>query len=405
MKLGVVGLGYVGSVTAAVLASKGNSVIGVDIDRHRIESFASEKLPFYEPNLKETLKNAGKNIQFTTDYSYLKGCAAVFVCVATPSINGRISLKYVQDACESIKQNFPDTAIIMKSTVIPGTAGELSSLTGMKIISNPEFTREGTAIHDTLFPDRVVVGAREQEDFELARKIWNFIDSEFIETTNENAELIKYASNSFLATKISFINEFANLCEKIPNADVSTVAKGMGLDPRIGKDFLRAGIGYGGSCFPKDTEAIATYARDAGEKLSIVESAISANSERENRIADICTTSLGKGLRGAMICVLGLSFKEDTDDLRESKSLKLVSLLSNKGASVKVFDPVVKNLDITNRCDTINECLDGTDMAVVATEWPQFSEMLSGYNGIVVDARRTVKPESVKKYVGVGRHT
>ena len=195
------------------------------------------------------------------------------------------------------------------------------------------------------------------------------------------------------------------MCEKIPNADVSTVAKGMGLDPRIGKDFLRAGIGYGGSCFPKDTEAIATYARDAGEKLSIVESAISANSERENRIADICTTSLGKGLRGAMICVLGLSFKEDTDDLRESKSLKLVSLLSNKGASVKVFDPVVKNLDITNRCDTINECLDGTDMAVVATEWPQFSEMLSGYNGIVVDARRTVKPESVKKYVGVGRHT
>ena len=404
MRIGIVGLGYIGSVTGAVLASKGHDVVGVDIDKERVESFKSGNMPLYEPGLKQTLESCREKIEFTSDYGSLRGAEAIFVCVATPSKNGKIDLTYVKEACKSIQANSPESTIVIKSTVVPGTAKEVMEETGMKVVSNPEFTREGTAINDTIKPDRVVVGSRSQEGYELLRRIWNFVESPFVETTNENAELIKYASNSFLATKISFINEYANLCEKIENADVTSVALGMGLDRRIGKDFLRAGLGFGGSCFPKDTEAIAAFAREKGEKLSIVEAAMSVNTTRERRIIQLCELSSGSKLTGMKVCLLGLSFKDDTDDLRESKSLKLLNAMKRDGAEVKTFDPIIKKDKIPEACDSISQCLEGSDLAILATEWPQFSDLLTGFKGTLIDARRIVGPEKVKKYVGVGRY-
>lgn len=404
MKLGVVGLGYIGSVTAAVLASKDHTVVGVDIDKERISRYNSGKLPIFEPGLSEILKENSGRIRFTLDFKGLSDCEAVFVCVPTPSVNGRINLEYVESACESVSSFSPGTRLIIKSTVIPGTAGKIMEQTGLQVISNPEFTREGTAVKDTLSPDRVVVGARDKSSYSMMRRIWWFVEAPFVETTNENAELIKYASNAFLATKISYINEIANLCEKIPNADVTTVAMGMGLDPRIGKDFLRAGLGYGGSCFPKDTEALVSFAKDLGERMAIVESAIGVNHAREDRTVSISRNALGGDLHGKNICVLGLSFKEDTDDLRQSKSLNLITSLIAAGAHVKAYDPIIKEDRYPQACQNIDSCLEGSDMAIVSTEWPQFAEMLEKYEGIVLDARRIVEPERLKFYIGVGKH-
>ncbi len=404
MKIGVIGLGYIGSVTAAVLGSKDHKVVGVDIDEKRISRYNSGSLPIFEPGLSELLKENIGNIKFTTDFKELEGSEAVFICVPTPSVDGRINLDYVKEACISVSKASPDTTLIIKSTVIPGTAESLMRLTGLEVISNPEFTREGTAVKDTLSPDRVVVGTRKKSFYSLMKKIWWFVNAPFVETTNENAELIKYASNAFLATKISFINEIANLCEKIPNADVTTVALGMGLDPRIGKDFLRAGIGFGGSCFPKDTEALASFARDLGEEASIVESAMRVNLEREERVVSICKRVLGGDLRGKKVCVLGLSFKEDTDDLRDSKSVKLFNALKSTGAIVKAYDPIITVDRFSDACTDLNDCLNESELAIVSTEWPQFASMLKNYKGIVVDARRIVSTNEVKLYIGVGKY-
>ena len=404
MKLGIVGLGYIGSVTAAVLASKEHDVVGLDIDVQRIKNYNKGILPIYEPGLSDLLKQSVSKIIFTTEFSDLSDCDAVFVCVPTPTVSGKINLDYVESACKSIAECSPKTIIIIKSTVIPGTAARIMNLRGVEVISNPEFTREGTAVNDTITPDRVVIGSRKNSSYDFMRKVWWFVESPFVETTNENAELIKYASNAFLATKISFINEIANLCEKIPNADVTTVALGMGLDPRIGKDFLRAGLGFGGSCFPKDTEALTSFANDLGERTSIVESAISVNLEREDRIVSLCKKALGDDLNGRKICVLGLSFKEDTDDLRESKSIKLFNALRATGASVEAFDPMIKSDRFPYACDEAEDCLKDSELAVISTEWPHFSAILESYNGIVIDARRIVPPSVAKKYLGVGKY-
>ena len=404
MKIGVVGLGYVGSVTAAVLAKMGNIVIGVDIDSAKVEAFRKGAPPIFEPGLSDFISEAGERISFSTSYSELGDAEAVFVCVPTPTVEGHIDIHFVEEACRTLKKLGNRTTIIIKSTVVPGTASMIMKKLGVKIVSNPEFTREGSAIIDTMKPDRIVIGSKDASGFQKARKIWEFTGAPVVETTNENAELIKYASNSFLATKISFINEIANLCEKIPNTDVKTIAYGMGLDRRIGADFLRAGLGYGGSCFPKDTEAIANFARDHGEALTIVESAMKVNSSRERRIADICWYSLGKSLKGVNVCVLGLSFKDDTDDIRESKSIKLIEELREDGAIVRAFDPVVAGNNLNGSCRTHEECLDGSNLAIIATEWNQFSNILQNYDGIVVDARRILDPEKFKRYVGVGRN-
>ncbi|MHB8372941.1 MAG: UDP-glucose dehydrogenase family protein [Thermoplasmataceae archaeon] len=400
MRIGVVGLGYVGLVTAAVLASHGNEIIGVDIIRERIEHLNTGTLPIYEPLLNERIIAARKNLNFTNQFHPLVTSDAIFICVPTPNKDNKVDLSYVFSASKTISEHGYSGPIIIKSTVPPGTARKVSEAIGNEVISNPEFTREGSAVSDTENPDRVIIGGTATE---IARKIWEFTGASIVITTNENAELIKYASNAFLATKISFINQIADLCETIPGADVKVVAKGMGLDQRIGKEFLNAGLGYGGSCFPKDTVAISSFARDKGVDLSIIDSVISYNESRVQslvkRVSGICGS-----LKGRNICVLGLSFKDNTDDLRESRAVALINELKKQEAVVTAYDPVVRNYDNIKIYASIEECLSSADIVITATEWKEFREidpaMLS--NKMVFDLRRVFNTDIVDIEMGVG---
>ncbi len=404
MKIGVIGMGYIGSVTAAVLASQGNHIIGVDNVDEKIQAFRSGHPPLYEPGIKELIQEHLSNITFSTAYESLKDVDASFIAVPTPTRDGRIDISHVMEAAKSLSQVNHSCVIIIKSTVVPGTSKKVRDATGMKVVSNPEFTREGSAIHDTISPDRVVIGAEDREAFQLVNKIWAFTDAPVVTTTNENAELIKYASNSFLATKISFINEFANLCEKIPGADVEIVARGIGLDRRIGDKFLKAGIGYGGSCFPKDTVAIAAYARDVGSELRIVEAASYVNDRRIEHALDLIRQRSGISLKYRDVCVLGIAFKDSTDDIRESQSLKLIHALGTLVRSINVFDPVItKEIEGTRKCNSLEECISSSDMVIVATEWPQFSKLPeSAKQKIVIDMRRILDPTGFEKFVAIG---
>lgn len=404
MKIGVIGLGYIGSITAAVLASRGNEVTGVDNSDEKIHSFISGNPPIYEPELKDLLHEHFSSLTFSTAYESLKEVDAAFIAVPTPNKDGHIDISYVMEAAKSLSQVNHSCVIVIKSTVVPGTARKVSETTGMKVVSNPEFTREGSAIHDTISPDRVVIGGYDDEACELVNKTWAFTGAPVIKTTNENAELIKYASNSFLATKISFINEFANLCENIPGADVEIVAKGMGLDKRIGDRFLKAGIGYGGSCFPKDTLAIAAYAREMGSELKIVETSSSVNEGRIVHALDLIRNRSGSNLIACNVCILGIAFKDSTDDIRESQSLKLIQSLKPLVKSVNVFDSVItKEIEGTKRCNSLEECISFSDMVIVATEWPQFSKLPeSTWQKIVVDLRRVLNPTEHKKFLAIG---
>jgi len=402
MNIGVVGMGFVGSVTAAVLADQGNAIIALDIDPEKIEKLSSGNIPIFEPGLKELVLKNKKNLKFTTDYKMLKDLGIIFVAVATPNLNGKIDLEYVYKAIRSVVSVNNDAIVVIKSTVIPGTGSKIENEFNVKIVSNPEFLREGNAIDDTVHPDRIIIGG-EEEYAEKVANIWKFTHAPILITTRENAELIKYASNSFLATKISFINEIANLCEKIPNADVETVAKGMGYDRRIGPLFLKAGIGYGGSCFPKDIDAFIAYARELGEDMRIIKAAKNVNEDRIVRIINILKKKFGK-IKGLNILQLGISFKENTNDLRESQALKLYYLLIKNGANVTVFDPInsVKGI---NFCKNLDNCLNDVDVIVVATEWPDFKKIENMHIKIpLIDGRRILDPEKFEKYVGIGRY-
>ena len=400
MKIGQVGLGYVGLVNAAVLANHGNMVVGIDVDKARINDLQRSIVPIFEPDLKEYLTKGKANITFSTDYSALSQCDAIFVTVPTPTISGSIDLSFVIKAAEEISKVNKKSILIIKSTVVPGTASMISAKTGMSVISNPEFTREGSAIYDTEHPDRIVIGG---EPSELVQKIWKFTNSPYVITSNSNAELIKYASNAFLATKISFINQIADLCEKIPGTDVNVIAKGMGLDKRIGKDFLRAGLGFGGSCFPKDTKALISFAESNKVDMSIVREVYGYN---ESRVADIIQSAKHRGISfaGSRVCVLGLSFKDLTNDLRESRSLVLISELQKEGAVINAYDPVIKKLDGVRVCEDLESCISESDIVISATEWKDFSDiprnLLNGKR--VLDLRRILDPEKYEIDFGVG---
>ena len=404
MKIGQVGLGYVGLVNAAVLSNHGNLLIGVDVDRSKIDALTKGIVPIFEPDLERYLIDGRKNLIFSYDYSSLSECEAIFITVPTPNISGNIDLSYVINACDEVAKINRSAILIIKSTVIPGTASHISARTGMKVISNPEFTREGSAIYDTEHPDRIVIGGGPSD---IVKDIWKFTDAPVIITTNANAELIKYASNAFLATKISFINQMADLCEKIPGADVNVVAKGMGLDKRIGKEFLKAGLGFGGSCFPKDTQALITFARSKGVDMSIVREVYEYN---ENRISLILQNTKKRGISfsGSRVCVLGLSFKDLTNDLRESRSILLISRLKEEGAVINAYDPVIKGLDGVNICKDIRTCIDESEIVITATEWRDFAdippEMFEGKT--VLDFRRILDPEkyNIKMGVGLGKN-
>ncbi|BBG24867.1 UDP-glucose dehydrogenase family protein [Sulfuracidifex tepidarius] len=391
MKIGVVGLGYVGIVTSAVLANQGHHIIGVDIDQKRVDGLNCSVNPIYEPGLDELLKKNTGRLFFTTDYSFLREVDLAFISVSTPTVNGEIYLDYVFSAAKSLSKVLrKDAVIVMKSTVLPGTSRKVREITGIETVSNPEFLKEGTAIEDSIRPDRVVIGSTSKEAGDLVEEVWKFTNAPILRTTPEEAEMIKYAANSFLAMKVSFINEIANLCEKIPGCDVNNIAKGIGFDKRISPYFLRAGLGWGGSCFPKDTLAIASYARSMGTPLRLVEAAIQVNNERPRKAVGLLKEMMGS-LKDRRICVLGVAFKPDTDDTRESVSIKIIRLLKEDGATVFAYDPKAKT-DLA-QMTSLDECVNMSEGVIIATEWKEFigiEEKLKGK--YVVDGRRILNP-------------
>ena len=407
MRIGVVGLGYVGLVTASVLADQGHIVLGVDVDRQKVELLSRGVSPIYEPGLDELLKKNRDRLKFTTDHTELRDCEVVFIAVPTPTkISGEIDLSYLFDAVKRLVDIGYGGIIAIKSTVLPGTARKVEEITGLPVVSNPEFLREGSAVYDAIHPDRVIVGSRDKNAGDVVEEVYSFTKAPVIRTTPEVAELIKYAANAFLAVKLSFINEIANLCEKIEGCDVEVVARGIGLDKRIGPNYLKAGLGYGGSCLPKDTKALTYFARQLGEPLVIVEAAMRVNEERIPRVVKRAEELVGD-LRGKTICVLGLAFKENTDDIRESQAIKLVKRLRELDAVVKAYDP--KALDNALRlvdfvpAKSVEECLEGSKLAIIATGWDEFREKISeelllrlGVKAMI-DARRVLDPNKFRK--------
>ncbi|MGC8730601.1 MAG: UDP-glucose dehydrogenase family protein [Candidatus Micrarchaeia archaeon] len=406
MRIGVVGLGYVGLVTAVALATVGNEIIGVDIDAEKVTKLKQGIPTIYEPGLEDLFKKFSGNMEFSTTYLDINEAKVVYLIVPTPTVNSKIDLHYVFEAAEKVKEVNSNAVLAIKSTVVPGTAKQVHEKTGMSVVSNPEFTREGSAINDTLKPDRIIIGGSDEKAVELVASIWSFSEAPIIKTTNENAELIKYASNAFLATKISFINEIANLCEKIPSADVDVVAKGMGLDKRIAPYFLNAGIGYGGSCFPKDTKAITEYAKEKGERLSIVEAAISVNEKRVERVVNEAKLIARKtGKDKVTIGVLGIAFKDSTDDIRESQALKLINTLIQEGFNVIAYDPIVKSeINGITKAQNKDECINSSDIIIVATEWPEFKGIEEKTSKPIIDARRLLDASKPNVFpIGLGR--
>jgi UDPglucose 6-dehydrogenase len=431
MNICVVGSGYVGLVTGSCLADFGMQVTGVDVDEAKIEALRRCEIPIYEPGLDELVrKNMEQGrLRFTTELGpALEEARVVFIAVGTPpKADGSADLKYIRQVAESIGKHLNDFKVIVTKSTVPIGTGKLireivsesSASADFAVVSNPEFLREGSAIEDFMQPDRVVIGSRDQRAIDIMLEIYSPLrvaDVPFVVTDVESAELIKYASNGFLATKISFINEIAHLCEKL-GADVETVARGMGLDNRIGAKFLHPGPGYGGSCFPKDSRAVAQIARDNGLEFRVMEAVIKANDETRDRMVDKIESAFG-GLDGRTVAVLGLSFKPETDDIRESPALAIVEALRAGGATVRAFDPAAMDAcrglwsDVVF-CDSPYDAADGAHGLVLVTEWNRFrfldTERLKDLleEPLIVDLRNIYEPARMGAagfhYVSLGR--
>ena len=433
MKICVVGSGYVGLVTGACLADFGMQVVCVDKMADKIESLKRCEIPIYEPGLTTLV---GKNMEagrltFTTELDEsLARARAIFIAVGTPPReDGSADLTYVREVAKSIAANLVDYKVIVtKSTVPIGTGRMIQEVVregsggaqAFSVVSNPEFLREGSAIEDFMQPDRVVVGAWDQRAIDIMLDIYSPLrvaDVPFVLTTVESAELIKYASNAFLAAKISFINEVARLCEKL-DADVEVVARGMGLDSRIGPKFLHPGPGFGGSCFPKDSSAIVQIARDQGLPFQIMEAVLAVNAATKARMVDKIEDAFG-GLAGRTVAILGLSFKPETDDVRESPALEIIDGLLARGARVRAFDPAAMEVLADRWGEGVELCSDsyaaaeGADGLVIVTEWNQFralelerlAELLE--RKLIVDLRNIYEPAKLEsagfRYVSIGR--
>lgn len=435
MRICVIGSGYVGLVTGACLADFGMQVVGVDKDAAKVEALSRGVIPIYEPGLEEIVsKNMAEGrLTFTTDLGpSIESAQAIFIAVGTPPMeDGSADLKYVREVAESIAKHLNGyKVIITKSTVPIGTGQMIEEIvrrgSGGKhefaVCSNPEFLREGSAIEDFQHPDRVVIGTRDPRAIEIMLDIYSPLrvaDVPFVITNVESSELIKYASNGFLATKISFINEVAELCESI-GADVEVVAKGMGLDNRIGPKFLHPGPGFGGSCFPKDTKAVATIAKQVGLRFRIIEAVLEVNEAVRERMVRKIEKALEGELAGKTIAVLGLAFKPDTDDIRESPAIPIVQGLQAGGAKVQAYDPAAmaptrQILPDITYCENAYDAVEGADALVILTEWNQFrkleterlKQLMRGR--VVVDLRNIYEPSKMAaagfEYVSVGRET
>jgi len=433
MNVCVIGTGYVGLVTGTCFADFGVNVICVDKDEGKIEMLREGKVPIYEPGLAELVKenmDAGR-LAFSTDLSEsIKRSLVVFIAVGTPQKeDGSANLSYVKEVAKTIATSLNNyKVIITKSTVPVGTGkliediireGQCDNI-NFDVVSNPEFLREGSAIEDFMRPNRVVIGAESEQSIAILKDLYSplyLLDTPFVITNIETAEMIKYASNAFLATKISFINEMALICEMV-GADVHTLAKGMGLDKRIGSKFLHAGPGYGGSCFPKDTSAIAMIANNYGYTFEIVEAVIRVNERLRTVMVDKVRGLVGD-LAGKTIGILGLTFKPNTDDIRDSPAMDIVNILLDEGAIVRVFDPAGMDNAKQVLPNTVIYCIDAYDLAqgcdalVIATEWNQFRklamERLKGLMRVptIIDLRNIYEPSEVREkgfnYASVGR--
>ena len=392
MRIAMIGTGYVGLVSGACFSEFGVDVVCVDKDATKIERLLSGEIPIFEPGLGPLVASnvAAGRLSFTTDLTAaVDGADAVFVAVGTPSRrgDGEADLTYVYEAAREIARALNGyTVLVTKSTVPVGTGREVERVVrearpeaNFDVASNPEFLREGSAINDFMRPDRVVIGAESPRAADVLRALYRplyLIETPIIFTSLETAELIKYAANTFLATKITFINEMADLCEKL-GADVHDVARGIGLDGRIGRKFLHAGPGYGGSCFPKDTLALVNTARRVGAPTQIVETVVSVNDERKKRMAEKIVDACGGSVDGKTIAVLGLTFKPNTDDMRESASLVIVPALRDAGATVRVFDPqgmaeARTLMDGIDWCEDAYATMQDADALVILTEWNEF---------------------------------
>ncbi len=432
MHIGVIGTGYVGLVTGACFAEFGVYVTCVDKDQSKIESLKKGMIPFFEPGLESLVNKNLKNgrLRFSTDIAdAVKDTLVIFIAVGTPPRgDGSADLSYVEEVARQIARNMNGYKVIVtKSTVPVGTGERLKKIISealnenhrFDIVSNPEFLREGSAIEDFMRPNRVVIGAESPEAIAIMRDLYRplyLIETPFVITNIETAELIKYASNSFLAVKISFINEIANLCEKV-RADVHVVAKAMGLDQRIGPKFLHPGPGYGGSCFPKDTLALIRLAEEHGEELNIVKAAVKANQLQRERMVKKISSALGD-LKDKVITILGLSFKPNTNDIRESPSIYIINELKKSGAAIRAYDPAamdeMKGLfpDIIYAQDPYDAC-SGADALVIITEWNEFRnlelERIKSLmkNRYFFDLRNIYEPKKLRElgfiYHSVGR--
>ena len=432
MKLCMIGTGYVGLVSGACFSDMGNKVICADIDKKKISQLNFGKIPIYEPGLEELVKKNfnQKRLSFTTNISWaIRNSDIIFICVGTPTFknSNKADLKYVFQVANLISKNISKYKLIVTKSTVPVTTGDkIENIIKKRnkkilfdVVSNPEFLREGEAIRDFIYPDRVVVGTLSKKANRVMKSLYLPIvkkDSRYFNTSRRGAELVKYASNAFLATKISYINELANLCEKA-SVDIKDISIGIGLDQRIGERFLRAGPAYGGSCFPKDTKALV----DTGDKfkvnLSIVKNVVKSNENRKDLLIKRIHQIMGKKFKNKKITFLGVTFKPNTDDMREATSLKMISYLSKKGAKIYYNDPSGKK-DILDKIKNVkfsksisSACLK-SDLIILHTEWNDykqlnFKKLVNKNNFKIYDLRNLYSPKKMQRnkinYFGIGR--
>jgi UDPglucose 6-dehydrogenase len=418
--IGVIGVGWVGLVTATCFAELGHRVVARDIVPEKIAALGRGETTIHEPELDELLARNAERIAFTTDMNELLDAARLlFVCVDTPpTASGDADLSRVRSVVDELRAD-GDHVLVMKSTVPAGTGAAIKrDLGGFSYVSCPEFLKEGSAVQDFLNPDRVVIGADpgDEEAGDLVEKLYEPLDGVRVRTDVTSAEMIKLASNAFLAAKISFVNEIANVCEEV-GADVSDVAHGVGLDDRIGPKFLQAGLGWGGSCFSKDVSALKQLAANSGYHFQLLNAVIEVNELQKRRVIKKLTAHLGS-LVGKRVALLGLAFKPNTDDMRGASSLVLAARLQGEGATVSAYDPVAMErarpeMPEVEMCDSALEALDDADAAVLVTEWPEFAELDWGVvaermaRPLIVDGRNFLDGDALRaagfEYEGIGR--
>ncbi len=411
MKICVVGAGYVGLTTAVCFAEMGHTIRLIDVDQEKIEKIREGVAPIYEEGLQELLTKNREKIEAISDYDFDEDI--IFICVGTPSRpDGKIDLRYVTGAAESIAKKMREgSVVVVKSTVFPGTTeGVVAPIIrehcpDFGIAMNPEFLREGKAIHDFLHPDRVVIGVSDGRGEDVLRELYEPLHAPILITTPTEAEMIKYASNALLATKISFANEVGNVC-KMLGIDTHRVMEGVGMDHRISPHFLNAGMGFGGSCFPKDLRGIYGGAKELGYEMEIIKAVLDVNEKQPMKVVEILEKYME--ITGKVIAVLGLAFKADTDDVRESRSIPLIRALREKGAVVRAYDPMAtenmrKIIPDIVYCRSVAEALQDADACVIATDWKEFEyiDFSPMKNTLVVEGRRILKKREGITYEGV----